>query len=77
MITKYHIREIENLLNKGKIIKYKLLQISFDIACVKFHISNNEKYIVKFFLNKKRFFNAITSEAKNLILKKLKNFWLN
>ena len=66
MITKKHIREIESLLNKGKIIKYNLLQVSFDIACLKIQISDSKKYIVKFYLNKKSFFNAITSEAKNL-----------
>ena len=67
MITKKHIKEIESLLNKGDIIKYNLLQISFDIACLKIQISDTEKYIVKFYLNKKSFFNAIRSEAKNLI----------
>ena len=66
MITKKHIREIESLLNKGKIITYNLLQVSFDIACLKIQISDSKKYIVKFYLNKKSFFNAITSEAKNL-----------
>ena len=67
MITKKHIKEIESLLNKGKIIKFNLLQISFDIACVKIQISDKKKYIVKFYFNKKSIFNAITSEAKNLI----------
>ena len=47
MITKKHIREIESLLNKGKIIKYNLLQVSFDIACLKIQISDSKKYIVK------------------------------
>jgi len=35
MIEEKHIKEIESLLNKGKIIQFKLLQISFDIACIK------------------------------------------
>ena len=67
MITKHHIKKIENLLNKEKIINYQLLQISFNIACIKFQLSNSEKYIAKFFLNKKNVFNAIKSEAENLI----------
>ena len=67
MITKHHIKKIENLLNKEKIINYQLLQISFNIACIKFQLSNSEKYIAKFFLNKKNVFNSIKSEAENLI----------
>ena len=66
MIIEKHIKEIENLLDKGKIIQFELLQVSFDIACLKIQISDSKKYIVKFYLNKKSFFNAITSEAKNL-----------
>ena len=41
MIIEKHIKQIENLLNKEKIITYEILQISFDIACVKFEFSNN------------------------------------
>ena len=67
MITKHHIKEIEFLLNKESIVSYKLLQISFDIACIKFQLSNNEKYIAKFLVNKKNDFNAIISESKNLL----------
>ena len=67
MITKHHIKEIEFLLNKESVVSYKLLQISFDIACIKFQLSNNEKYIAKFFVNKKNNFNAIISESKNLL----------
>ena len=62
-----HIKQIENLLNKEKVIKYYLLQISFDIVCIKFELSNATKYIAKFSINKKKFFNAIKSEAKNLL----------
>ena len=67
MIIEKHIKQIENLLNKEKIIKYELLQISFNIACVKFELSNKKKYIAKFCINLNKFFNPIRSEAKNLL----------
>ena len=35
MISKRYIKEIESLLNSENIIKYEVLQISFDIACIK------------------------------------------
>ena len=66
MISKKHIKQIEDLLNKENIVGYELLQISFNIACLKFQISNNEKYIVKFFIERENKFNAIESEANNL-----------
>jgi len=66
MIIKKHIKEIENLLNKGKIIKYELLQVSFDIACLKIKTEDNDTFIVKYNLKYKRDFNAIESETKNL-----------
>ena len=40
MIIEKHIKQIENLLNKEKIIKYEILQISFNIACIKFELLN-------------------------------------
>ena len=67
MISAHNIKEIENLLNTENIIKFKLLNISFDIACIKFQLSNNLKYISKFYVNKKINFNAIESESKNLL----------
>lgn len=67
MISKNHIKQIEVLLNKEKIINYDLLQVSFNIACIKFEIANNKKYISKFFIEKKNIFNAIKSETDNLI----------
>ena len=77
MIIEKHIKQIENLLNKEKIIKHKLLQISFDVACVKFELSNKKKYIAKFSVKTNKFFNPIKSEAKNLIyLNNLFNFFL-
>jgi len=67
MISAHNIKVIENLLNTESIIKFKLLNISFDIACIKFQLSNNVKYISKFYVNKKNNFNAIESESKNLL----------
>ena len=66
MIIQQHIKQIENILNKEKIIKYKLLQISFDIACIEFELLSKKKYISKFSINKKNIFNPIKSEAENL-----------
>jgi len=43
MIIEKHIEHIENLLNKEKIIKYEILQISFNVVCVKFKLSNKKK----------------------------------
>ena len=76
MITKAHIKEIDKLLNKEKLVKFKLLQFSFDIACIKFEISNSNKYIAKFNMKKIKNFNAIKSEAQNLsYLNKKFNFF--
>ena len=66
MTIQYHIKHIENLLNKEKITKYNLLQTSFDISCLKFELSNGDKYIAKYYINKKKSFNAISAEANNL-----------
>jgi fructosamine-3-kinase len=66
MIIEKHIKEIENLLDKGKIIQFELLQVSFDIACLKIKIENNNKFIVKYDVKSQRDFNAIESERKNL-----------
>ena len=76
MIIEKHIKQIENLLNKEKIIKYEILQISFNVACVKFELKNKKKYIAKFSIKIDNFFNPIKSEAKNLIyLNNLFNFF--
>ena len=66
MIEEKHIKEIENLLNRGKIIQSQLLQISFDIACIKIKLEDNNKFIVKYTVKYQGGFNAIESEAKNL-----------
>ena len=76
MIEKKHITEIENLLNKGKIIKFELLQISFGIACIKIELADSNKFIVKYDVKPKRSFNAIESESRNLqYLNKIFNFF--
>ena len=76
MISEKYIKQIEDLLTNEKIIKHDLLQISFNIACLKFEISNNKKYIVKFFIERNNKFNAIKSETNNLtyLNKKFKFF---
>mgnify|MGYP001170588219 CR=1 FL=1 len=76
MIEEKHIKEIENLLNKGKIIQFELLQVSFDIACLKIKIENNNKFIVKYDVKSQRDFNVIESETKNLqYLNRIFNFF--
>ena len=67
MINKKHIKQIEKLLNKEKIINYELLQISFDIVCLKFETLNSKKFIAKFYNNKNNYFNAVKAEAENLL----------
>ena len=66
MILDKYIKEIEKLLNKRKIIQFKLLQFSFDIACIKIKLDNDSEFIVKFDVKSKRVFNPIKSETKNL-----------
>ncbi len=66
MIIDKYIKEIENLLNKGKIIQFKLLQVSFDIACIRIKLDDNDEFIVKYDIKFERLFNPIESEAKNL-----------
>ena len=76
MTIQYHIKQIENLLNKEKITKYNLLQTAFDISCVKFELSNGDKYISKYYVNENKSFNAINAEADNLkFLNKKFNFF--
>tara|TARA_Y100001970_G_scaffold283604_1_gene399205 strand:- start:28174 stop:29046 length:873 start_codon:yes stop_codon:yes gene_type:complete len=76
MILKHHIKQIEKVLNTEKITKYNVLQISFNIVCLEFELLNTKKYIAKFYLKKKNFFNAIITEANNLLyLNKKFNFF--
>ena len=46
MIIAKHIKQIENLLNKEKIIKHEILQISFKVVCVKFELSNKKNILL-------------------------------
>ena len=65
MVLDKHIDEIENLLNKGKIIHFNLLQVSFDIACIKIKLDDHSEFIVKLDIKSERVFNPIESETKN------------
>ncbi len=52
------------------------MQASFGIACVKFELSDGNKYIAKYYVNKKNSFNAIKAETENLkFLNKKFNFF--
>ena len=42
-------KSLENLLNKKKILKSKLLSSSFNINCFKIITEDNKNYIVKFY----------------------------
>ena len=76
MIEEKHIKEIENLLNRGKIIQSQLLQISFEIDCLKIKLQNHNKFIVKYSFKSQWNFNSIESEAENLkYLNKIFNFF--
>ncbi len=77
MININDIKQISELLNEKKIIKYDLLSNSFNINCVKLYLSNNRKIIAKYYAKENKYFNAIISETKNLNYlkeKKLKYF---
>ncbi len=66
MIDSKIIEEIQSVLNNKKILSTKVLSNSFDINCVEFLTSGNEKYIVKYYNDYNKSFNAIKSETKNL-----------
>ena len=67
MIRNNIILEIEKLLDNKKIINYNILSKSFGINCLKIVTENNERYIIKYYYKKKGEFNAIKSEADNLL----------
>ena len=73
MINKKDINQILLLLNINKIKRYELLSSSFDINCLKIELENTDELIVKYYNNKKKGFNAIESELKNLIFLKKRN----
>lgn len=72
MIKRKDINQILQLLNVNKFKEYKLISSSFNINCLKIKLENNNQYIVKYYNNKKKNFDAIESELKNLIFLKKK-----
>ena len=67
MIDNKDRKNIEKLINNKKIIDSKLLSSSFGINCFKITTSDKQDLITKFYKKKNNDFNAIISEAKNLI----------
>ena len=61
------IEEIQSVLNNKKILSTKVLSNSFDINCVEFLTSGNEKYIVKYYNDYNKSFNAIKLRPKTSI----------
>ena len=68
------ILEIEKLLNNKKILDYNILSDSFGINCLKVEIEDKEQYIVKYYYKKDGRFNAIKSEADNILFLNSNNF---
>ncbi len=67
MIKNNIILEIEKLLDNKKILDYNILSDSFGINCLKVEIEDKEQYIVKYYYKKDGRFNAIKSEADNIL----------
>ena len=67
MIKNNIILEIEKLLDNKNILEYNILSDSFGINCLKIETEDKEQYIVKYYYKKKGRFNAIKSEADNLL----------
>ena len=67
MIKNNIIFEIEKLLDNKKILDYNILSDSFGINCLKIETEDKERYIVKYYYKKEGRFNAIKSEADNII----------
>ncbi len=74
MIENNIILEIENLLDNKKIIDSKILSDSFNINCIKIVTEDNKKFIVKYYYKRKDGFNAIESEANNLLFFNNQNY---
>ena len=74
MIKNNIILEIEKLLDNKKILDYNILSDSFGINCLKIRTEDKERYIVKYYYNKKGMFNAIKSEADNLLFFNTRKF---
>ena len=67
MVEQNIILEVEKLLNNKKIIDSKLLSDSFGINCLKIVTSDSKEFIVKYYFKNNDEFNAIKSEADNLL----------
>lgn len=67
MIKKKDIDQISLLLNENRIKKYQIISNSFGINCIKIQLENNNEYIVKYYANNNKGFNAIESELNNLL----------
>ena len=67
MVKNNIILEIEKLLDNKKILDYNILSDSFGINCLKIETEDEERYIVKYYFKKKGSFNAIKSEADNIL----------
>ena len=67
MIKNNIILEIEKLLDNKKILDYNILSDSFGINCLKVVTEDKEIHIVKYYFKKEGSFNAIKSEADNLL----------
>ena len=67
MVKNSIILEIEKLLDNKKILDYNILSDSFGINCLKIETEDKERYIVKYYYKKESRFNAIKSEADNIL----------
>ena len=67
MIKNNIILEIERLLDNKKILDYNILSDSFGINCLKVTTDKKEQYVIKYYYKKEGRFNAIKSEADNLL----------
>tara|TARA_B100001057_G_scaffold186724_1_gene187505 strand:+ start:72 stop:947 length:876 start_codon:yes stop_codon:yes gene_type:complete len=74
MIKNDIILEIEKLLNNKKILDYNILSDSFGINCLKILTEDERQFIVKYYYRKEGSFNAIKSEADNLLFLNSYNF---
>ena len=74
MVEKSIILEIEKFLDNKKIIDSKLLSDSFGINCLKVVTSDSKEFIIKYYYRSNYGFNAIKSEADNLLFFNKKKF---
>ena len=74
MVKNSIILEIEKLLDNKKILDYNILSDSFGINCLKIETDDKERYIVKYYYKKESRFNAIKSEADNILFLNSHNF---